>query len=240
MSRAEVRSAVANFFAPPAVAGLNTVYRSEPKIIQGQDFFAGAAAGIGTGAVGVVHIERESEQRRALGGATSGKKRIDYDVAMIIRFRSDLVSGTAAMDAYDTMIDGIKTRLRSDRQLNAAGTIFSAGEAGEQGGSDIEIISDLPVKEGQVVHIWTACRLPIPRRPVDHELGGAVPTYRFTGDTEEVFPDLSAVLKPGDEIDSDLELVHPRLERVGGAPAPAPAPSPAPVPEPVESTGGEE
>jgi hypothetical protein len=160
ISRAEVRSALATFFSPPAVAGLNKVYRAEPKVIQGQDFFAGAATGVGTGAVGVVHIEKESESRRALGGATSGKKRIDYEVAMILRFRSDLTSGTAAMDAYDTMVENFKVKLRSDRTIGS-GVVFSAGEAGEQGGPDIEIISDLPVKEGQVVHIWTACRFKV-------------------------------------------------------------------------------
>lgn len=39
--------------------------------------------------------------------------------------------------------------------------------------------------------------------------------YRFTGDTEEVFPDLGVgVLQPGDEIELDDDPKHPRLKRV--------------------------
>lgn len=162
MSRAEVRIAVQNYLKPPAVAGLNTVFRSEPKIVQGQEFFTGAAAGVGYGAVGIIHIEAEREERRSIGGAFSGKKRIDYDVALIVRFRSDLVSAEAAMDAYDALIENIKARLRANgRQLNSPSTIFQAGEGDTLGGSDIDVISDLPQKEGQVVHIWSAVRFKV-------------------------------------------------------------------------------
>lgn len=154
MSRASVRSAVTAFFAPPAVAGLNNVFRSEPRLVQGQQFFAGQPAGVGSGAIGIVFIEAEREQRRAIGGATSGKKRVDYEVGLIVKFRSNKTSGQTAMDDYDIIIDGIKTKLRSDRTLGSA-LIFSAGEGGEQGVPDIEVISDLPKKdEGNLITVW--------------------------------------------------------------------------------------
>jgi hypothetical protein len=39
--------------------------------------------------------------------------------------------------------------------------------------------------------------------------------YRFTGDSEEVFPSLGVgVLQPGDEVELDTDPNHPRLERV--------------------------
>ena len=63
-----------------------------------------------------------------------------------------------------------------------------------------------------------------------------MPRYKYTGDTEEVFPNLpgaSAVLRPGDEIDVDEELHHPRLELVEPAVADPPA-------EPAAPAGGEQ
>jgi hypothetical protein len=163
VSRAEVRAAVATFFAPPNVVGLNKVFQAEPRLVQGQDFFAGVAAGTGYGAVGIVHIESERESRRAFGGATSGKKRIDYEVALIVKYRSDLVATTDinTIGAYDALIENIKTRLRSDRTLGSPTTIFQAGEGDTLGGPDIEILSDLPKKEGNIVHIWTAIRFKV-------------------------------------------------------------------------------
>ena len=39
--------------------------------------------------------------------------------------------------------------------------------------------------------------------------------FRFTGDTEEVFPTLGVgVLQPGDVVELDTDPKHPRLERV--------------------------
>ncbi len=39
--------------------------------------------------------------------------------------------------------------------------------------------------------------------------------YRFTGDTEEVFPSLGVgILQPGDVVELDKDPKHPRLERV--------------------------
>jgi len=39
--------------------------------------------------------------------------------------------------------------------------------------------------------------------------------FRFTGDSEEVFPSLGVgVLQPGDEVELDKDPKHPRLERV--------------------------
>lgn len=59
--------------------------------------------------------------------------------------------------------------------------------------------------------------------------------YRFTGDTEETFPDFSAVLQPGDILDTgEREVDHPRLELVG---EPKSAASSTAVPKVAESKG---
>lgn len=128
MSRASVRSDVAAFFAPPAVPGLNTIYTSFPKRIPGQDFRAGQPSGTKSGAVGVVHITGEVEERIAIGGATSGKKWVHYTVELQVFCHSIETHAETAMAFFDTVIDGVKAHLRSDRWLNDYPTVFEAGE----------------------------------------------------------------------------------------------------------------
>lgn len=128
MSRTTVRNAVADFFAPPAVSGLNSVYTSFPKRIPGTDFRAGQAAGTESGAVGVVNIVSEREERIAIGGPTSGKKWVHYTVELQIYCHSIERKAEDAMAFFDTVIDGVKDRLRSDRWLDDYPIIFEAGE----------------------------------------------------------------------------------------------------------------
>ena len=128
MSRVTVRNAIATFFAPTAVAGLNSVYTSMPKRIPGGDFRKGQPAGTKSGAVGVVAIMREREQRIAMGGATSGKKWVHYTVEVQVYCHSIETHAETAMAFFDSVIDGVKARLRSDRWLNDYPIIFEAGE----------------------------------------------------------------------------------------------------------------
>lgn len=82
------------FTAPPLRLDFNT-YGSPPYNCQA-----------------VVFIDDEGEVRIALGGASSGKKRIDYMVAMEIYFRSTDINTDDTQNAFDELIDAIKARLR--------------------------------------------------------------------------------------------------------------------------------
>jgi len=128
VSRATIRAAVAGFFAPTAVVGLNAVYTSFPKRIPGGQFRLGQPAGTKSGSVAVVNIVSEREERIAIGGATSGKKWVHYTIELQVYCHSIETHSEAAMDFFDTVIDGVKTRLRSDRWLNNYPVIFEAGE----------------------------------------------------------------------------------------------------------------
>lgn len=128
MSRATVRAAVQAFFKPTAVAGLNAVYTTFPKRIPGGDFRAGQPAGTRSGAVGVVHIITEREERIAIGGAKSGKKWVHYTVELQVYCHSIETHAEAAMDFFDSVIDGVKAHLRSDRWINDYPVVFEAGE----------------------------------------------------------------------------------------------------------------
>jgi hypothetical protein len=157
MSRASVRDAVVNWFAPPAVSGLNLVTRSKTKLVQGQQFFG--ATGVGSGAVAFVYFERKREHRRAFGGPRSGWKRVVYTVGLVVLFRSNRERMEDAADDHDALMDAIEARLRSDRTLG--GTVFSAGEGAELGQDDIETVSDLPKLVGQETHVWGVLRFEV-------------------------------------------------------------------------------
>lgn len=160
MSRATMRAGVAAFFNTPAIAGLTTVYTSQPKSMSQ---FA-KNDGDRSGMLAYVFIEAEREHRKAMGGATGGKKRIVYDVGLVCLFRhngvdpSETADGAVqAMDDYDSTVELIKQRLRSDRTLG--GVAFSAGEGAELMQDDIEIVSDLPTQvDGGALTIWSVVR----------------------------------------------------------------------------------
>jgi hypothetical protein len=128
MSRATVRAAIAAYFAPPAVVGLNRVYTSMPKRVEGPNFRDMQPAGTYSGAVAIINIESESETRRSIGGEHSGWKRVSYTVALDIYSHSIHRRSEDAMADFDTVIDGVKAHLRSNRRLEDYPQIFEAGE----------------------------------------------------------------------------------------------------------------
>lgn len=115
MSRAQVRSQLVQFLSTAtAIPDLNQVFSSFPKQI---NFQVNAQAGQKSRAAAVVFISGESEQRIALGGATSGKKRVDYNVVVEVYHHSLQNNAEDAMNDFDLTIDGIKDRLRSDHRF---------------------------------------------------------------------------------------------------------------------------
>jgi len=114
MSRAEVRAQLNTFLTTPPVANVNQVLTSFPKQI---NFQVGSTSGQQTRAAAVIFIANEIESRIALGGASSGKKRIDYTVILQVFTHSMHRKSEDAMDDFDVIIDDIKNRLRSDHRF---------------------------------------------------------------------------------------------------------------------------
>jgi hypothetical protein len=112
--RTGVRSTLYTFLTAPPIATLNQVFTSFPKRINYQ---VGSTAGQLSRAAVVIYIQSESETRLAIGGATSGWKRVDYSVILQVFQHSLERNAEAAMTAFDTLIDDIKTRLRSDHRF---------------------------------------------------------------------------------------------------------------------------
>jgi len=110
MSRAQVRSAVGTWVAGASIPHLNQIFTSFPKRI---NFQANSTAGEMTRAAGVVFIAGEDESRIAIGGASDGWKRIDYDVQFQIYTHSVEQYAQDSMDAFDAIVDAVKDRLRA-------------------------------------------------------------------------------------------------------------------------------
>lgn len=112
--RTGVRQTLYDFIANPPIPTLNQVFVSFPKRINYQ---VNSTPGELSRAAVVVFISSEIENRLAIGGATSGWKRVDYNVILQIFQHSMVRNSEDAMTAFDTLIDNIKTRLRSDHNF---------------------------------------------------------------------------------------------------------------------------
>lgn len=112
--RTGVRDTLAKFIANPPIATLNQVFTSFPKRI---NFQLNALPGQMTRSAVVVFIAAERENRLAIGGAKSGWKRVDYTVILQIYCHSLHNNSEDAMADFDTLIDNIKERLRSDHNF---------------------------------------------------------------------------------------------------------------------------
>ena len=112
--RTGVRATLAAFLSNPPIPSLNQVFTSFPKRI---NFQVNAQPGQMTRSAAVVFIASEDETRLAIGGAHSGWKRVDYSVVVQIYTHSMHPNAEDVMSDFDTLIDNIKTRLRSDHNF---------------------------------------------------------------------------------------------------------------------------
>lgn len=123
--RTGVRATLASFLTTPQIVTLNQVFTSFPKRI---NFQVNSVAGQLSRAALVVFIQSENETRLAIGGATNGWKRVDYSIVLQVFHHSLQRNAEDAMTDFDTLIDNIKTRLRSDHRFgDATGTLVWQG-----------------------------------------------------------------------------------------------------------------
>jgi hypothetical protein len=123
--RTGVRSTLYTFLSAPAITNVNQVLTSFPKRINFQE---NSQPGQLSRAAIVIFIQSETETRLAIGGATNGWKRVDYGVVIQIYHHSLQRDSRDAMVDFDTMVDAIKTRLRSNHNFgDTTGTLVWQG-----------------------------------------------------------------------------------------------------------------
>jgi hypothetical protein len=151
VSRQEVRSAVGNWIAGANIPHLNQIFTSFPKRI---NFQANSTAGEQTRGAAVVFIAGEDESRIAIGGASDGWKRIDYDVQFQIYTHSVAQYSQDAMDDFDAIVDAVKARLRGGGHrlgMTDGDVIWQAAE------DSIRVSYGEPMtNDGGATEIWAA------------------------------------------------------------------------------------
>lgn len=123
--RTGVRATLAAFISNPPIPTLNQVFTSFPKRINYQ---VNSQPGQLTRSAVVVFIAAERENRLAIGGATNGWKRVDYTVILQVYTHSLQRNAEDVMTDFDTLIDNIKERLRSNHNFgDSTGTLVWQG-----------------------------------------------------------------------------------------------------------------
>ncbi len=112
--RIGVRDTLYNFISNPPIPTINKVWTSFPKRIQFQE---NSQPGQLSRAQVIIFISSENETRLAIGGATNGWKRVDYNIIIQIYQHSLERNAEDAMISFDTLVDNLKTRLRSDHNF---------------------------------------------------------------------------------------------------------------------------
>ena len=156
MSRQEVRQAVGTWIAGANITNLNQIFTSHPKRI---NFEQNATAGQMTRAASLVFIAGETEERIAVGGASNGWKRIDYDVEFQIFSHSMQNLAQDAMDDFDAIVDAVKARLRAGGHRlgqTDGDVIWQAAEP------SISVVYGEPkTNDGGATEIWAAIRFTV-------------------------------------------------------------------------------
>ncbi len=148
-----VRAALRAFFQTPVIPGLTKIYLDQPTIIQGANW--NVQTELGWGAVGFIHLDTSRESRVTLGAAIGGSKQVNHTVGLVIQFQHLIPSAFATgqeedfwVGPFDSIIDGIKARIRSDPTAGNPSAIFQFG----QDNGDIRVTRDLPQDdEGRVI-----------------------------------------------------------------------------------------
>lgn len=123
--RTGVRDTLYKFISNPPIPTINKVWTSFPKRIQFQE---NSQPGQLSRAQVIIFISSENETRLAIGGATNGWKRVDYNVIIQIYQHSLERNSEDAMVAFDTLVDNLKERLRSDHNFgDPTGTLVWQG-----------------------------------------------------------------------------------------------------------------
>lgn len=155
MSRATARVAIVQRLTN-SVDGITTVHRSFRRVMHPNEFMP---EGRQSGAVLVPFIPHEGEKRIAIGGATDGIKRVDYTVQLHLFFKSVKQDWEVAMDDFDSIVQGLKARIRADRTLNST-SVWQFGE-GAPGMEGITADYGEPALNGNAMNCWAqvTCQL---------------------------------------------------------------------------------
>lgn len=153
----EVRDALAAWFQPPAIDGLQAMYRAMPWFAAGSTWELSENSGYG--AIGYIHFNDIDETRIAYGGPTGGIKQVGYTVGLVLLYQYLVppVLGpdedqTAWLPPLERILADTVARIREDRTFGTGdgGAIWQAGEDA----NDIRMRQDIPTPLSGAIHSW--------------------------------------------------------------------------------------
>ncbi len=167
MPLTEVSNAIFDYLQPSNsnIANLGTLYQALPKVANEEDLFVNTPPGTGVGATIWMFFTGQVESRKALGGQHNGRKMREYELGLLILFKSDLPTVLAGQLLYYQLIDDLTAYIQADRNAGTeaanlggsgpyvgTGYVWQWGEGTNLGGPDIRIDHFLPrTEKGGVV-----------------------------------------------------------------------------------------
>lgn len=147
MSRQTVRAQIAAYLTAGigTVEYLTNVYAYPPKTTAAGELIPQTIPGQDSGAVAYLHLTTQSEQRIALGGPTSGRKQVAYNLGIIIFQYGVNVETQVLGEENDKLLDSLVAYIRASRTAGTGGAVFQWGEGTLAGGEDIHILASMPV-----------------------------------------------------------------------------------------------
>jgi hypothetical protein len=152
MPLSDVSNAIYYYLQPEVsnIANFGTLYQALPKVASEQDLFSNTFPGLGIGATIYMFFTGQRETRIALGGQHQGRKFREYDLGLLIVFKSDLPSTVDGQLSYNAFIDDLSGWIQADRNAGTeaeslggigpyvgTGVVFQWAEGGVNGGTDM-------------------------------------------------------------------------------------------------------
>ncbi|MEW2164423.1 hypothetical protein AB0912_15725 [Streptomyces sp. NPDC007084] len=150
--------AISRTYRTSPITGVGVVRRAWPTDDPKEDYFLGMPADARTGCQIVVHIPRQHEFRRAVGGEHSGVKQIVYEVILHCYLRSRTAYAEDAQDDAHALRDELVEYMRRERTLG--GCVFQAGEhvTDGSGGDGIDFEYQQPATKAGVTKGYMTMR----------------------------------------------------------------------------------
>lgn len=164
MGAADVRSTIVSYLQSQSWPIPITWYRDMPWIIQGEQWqFTSSSS---AAAIGIVHIDSQSEDRISLP-AKDGTKAVTYKLSLIVLYQFTIPNGAASgtedawVDPLDSVLDAVTNAVRAAPNVNTPagigpGTILQWG----QDKNSLLVERDVPRISPGRVHTWNRVEVP--------------------------------------------------------------------------------
>ena len=159
MPLSDVSNAIFYYLQPEqcGISNYGMLYQALPKVSNEADLFTNSFPDNGVGATIYMFFTSQGETRIALGGQHQGRKFREYDLGLLITFKSDLPDTVSGQIAYNQFIDDLTNWIQADRNAGTeatsqggfgpyagTGVVFQWAEGGVNGGRDLQIDHTIP------------------------------------------------------------------------------------------------